>query len=114
MADWFIATEGVKMVKISASLWPQIITAVSSAGAAFGGVWYGQWRINRREKEAAATKLASERLFFATELIFMLERYASEWRFTLLFFRVLHAPWPVHVQNPASGGVQVRSAGKFN
>ncbi|WP_242389760.1 hypothetical protein [Kosakonia cowanii] len=41
MADWFIATEGVKVVKDSASLWPQIITAVSSAGAAFGGVWYG-------------------------------------------------------------------------
>ncbi len=27
MADWFIATEGVKVVKDSASLWPQIITA---------------------------------------------------------------------------------------
>jgi hypothetical protein len=40
MADWFIATEGVKVVKDSASLWPQIITAVSSAGAALGGVSY--------------------------------------------------------------------------
>lgn len=81
MADWFIATEGVKVVKDSASLWPQIITAVSSAGAAFGGVWYGQWRITRREKEAAEIKLASECLFIATELIFMLELYASEWRY---------------------------------
>jgi hypothetical protein len=81
MADWFIATEGVKVVKDSASLWPQIITAVSSAGAAFGGVWYGQWRITKREKEAAEIKLVSERLFIATELIFMLERYASEWRY---------------------------------
>lgn len=26
MADWFIATEGVKVVKDSASLWPQIVT----------------------------------------------------------------------------------------
>ena len=34
MADWFIATEGVKVVKDSASLWPQIITGVLSAGAA--------------------------------------------------------------------------------
>lgn len=59
MADWFIATEGVKVVKDSASLWPQIITAVSSAGAAFGGVWYGQWRITQRDKEAAAAKQAS-------------------------------------------------------
>lgn len=30
MADWFIATEGVKVVKDSASLWPQIVTAISS------------------------------------------------------------------------------------
>lgn len=52
MADWFIATEGVKVVKDSASLWPQIITAVLSAGTAFGGVWYGQWRITQREEEA--------------------------------------------------------------
>lgn len=37
MADWFIATEGVKVVKDSAGLWPQIITAVSSIGAALGG-----------------------------------------------------------------------------
>ncbi|ENO0839134.1 hypothetical protein ACY3VL_004106 [Enterobacter hormaechei] len=81
MADWFIATEGVKVVKDSASLWPQIITAVSSASAALVGVWHGQWRITRREKEAVAAKLASERLFIATELIFMLERYASEWRY---------------------------------
>lgn len=77
MADWFIATEGVKVVKDSASLWPQIITAVSSAGAAFGGVWYGQWRITQREKEEAAAKQASERLFIATELVFVLERFAE-------------------------------------
>lgn len=77
MADWFIATEGVKVVKDSASLWPQIITGVLSAGAAFGGVWYGQWRITQREKEAAAAKLASERLFIATELVFILERFAQ-------------------------------------
>lgn len=77
MADWFIATEGVKVVKDNASLWPQIITGLSSAGAAFGGVWYGQWRITQREKEAAAAKLASERLFIATELVFILERFAE-------------------------------------
>ena len=77
MADWFIATEGVKVVKDSVSLWPQIITAVLSAGAAFGGVWYGQWRITQREKEAATAKLASERLFIATELVFILEQFAE-------------------------------------
>ncbi|EOP7090382.1 hypothetical protein N4K29_RS23845, partial [Escherichia coli] len=77
MADWFIATEGVKVVKDSASLWPQIITAVLSAGTAFGGVWYGQWRITQREEEAATAKLVSERLFIATELVFLLERFAQ-------------------------------------
>lgn len=77
MADWFIATEGVKVVKDSASLWPQIITAVSSAGAAFIGVWYGQWLITRREAKTAAAKKDSERLFIATELVFILEEFAE-------------------------------------
>lgn len=39
MGDGFIATEGVKIVKGSASLRPQIITVVSSAGVAFFGEW---------------------------------------------------------------------------
>ncbi|MFH2404112.1 hypothetical protein ABK732_30065 [Klebsiella michiganensis] len=56
MADWFIATEGVKVVKDSASLWPQIITAVSSAGAALGGVCLTHRFTRRREERAAADK----------------------------------------------------------
>ncbi|CAD6025059.1 Uncharacterised protein (plasmid) [Escherichia coli] len=40
MADWFIATEGVKVVKDSASLWPQIITAVCLRYCIWC-VWYG-------------------------------------------------------------------------
>ncbi len=55
----------------------EIITAVLSAGTAFGGVWYGQWRITQREEEAATAKLVSERLFIATELVFLLERFAQ-------------------------------------
>lgn len=38
ITDWFIATEDVKVVKDSASLWPQIITAVSPIGAVLSGV----------------------------------------------------------------------------
>lgn len=68
MADWFIATEGVEVVKDSASLWSQIFTAA----AAFGGVWFGQWLI-----KTAAAKNDSERLFIATELVFLLERFAE-------------------------------------
>ena len=77
MADWFIATEGVKVVKDSASLWPQIITAVSSIGAALGGVSLTHHFTRRREERAAAAKQASERLFITTELVFLLERYAE-------------------------------------
>jgi len=79
MADWFIATEGVKVVKDSASLWPQIITAVSSAGAALGGVCLTHRFTRRREERAAADKAAAERLYLATELVFLLESYASDW-----------------------------------
>ncbi|MGM8715002.1 hypothetical protein [Enterobacter hormaechei] len=74
MADWFIATEAVKVVKDSASLWPQIFTAA----AAFGGVWYGQWLITQREKGAAEAKQARERLFIGTELICLLEHFADQ------------------------------------
>ncbi|WP_019843179.1 hypothetical protein [Escherichia coli] len=77
MADWFIATEGVKVVKDSASLWPQIITAVSSAGAALFGVAMTHHFTRRREKEAAAEKKASEALFISTELVFLLEEFAE-------------------------------------
>lgn len=79
MADWFIATEGVKVVKDSASLWPQIITAVSSAGAALFGVGMTHHFTRRREKDAADRKRQEERRFIATELVFQLERYASAW-----------------------------------
>lgn len=77
MADWFIATEGVKVVKDSASLWPQIITAVSSIGAALGGVGLTHHFTSKREERAAAAVQDSERLFIATELVFQLERFAQ-------------------------------------
>jgi len=77
MADWFLATEGVKIVKDSASLWPQIITAVSSAGAALGGVCLTHHFTRRREERATAAKLESERLYISTGLVFLLERFAQ-------------------------------------
>lgn len=81
MGDWFIATEGVKVVKDSASLWPQVITAVTSIGAALGGVSLTHHYSRRREVRAAADKAAAERLYIATELVFLLERYASSWTY---------------------------------
>ncbi|KJX20721.1 hypothetical protein SG82_17550 [Enterobacter hormaechei subsp. xiangfangensis] len=78
MADWFIATEGVKVVKDSASLWPQIITSVSSIAAAVGAVFLTHQFTRRREERAAEAKLASERFFIGTELICLLEHFADQ------------------------------------
>lgn len=77
MADWFIATEGVKVVKDTAGLAPQIITAVASIGAALGGVCLTHHFTRRREERSAAAEQDSERLFIATELVFLLERFAQ-------------------------------------
>ncbi|WP_285142999.1 hypothetical protein [Serratia ureilytica] len=77
MGDWFIATEGVKIVKDSASLAPQIITAVASIGAALGGVGLTHHFTRKREEKAAAAKQASERLYIAMELVFLLEQFAE-------------------------------------
>lgn len=79
MADWFIATEGVKVVKDSANLWPQIITAVSSIFAALGGVSLTHHYTRKREERSAYDKAAAERLYIVTELVFILERYANAW-----------------------------------
>jgi len=73
MGDWFIATEGVKIVKDSPGLWPQIITGF----AALGGVYLAHYLTCWREESAAAAKQASERLFIATELVFLLEQFAE-------------------------------------
>jgi hypothetical protein len=70
MADWFIATEGVKVVKDGASLAPQIITAVTSIGAALGGVALTHYFTRKREERAAEAKQASERLFMPQSLSF--------------------------------------------
>ncbi|BEL92785.1 hypothetical protein JY446_23705 [Serratia marcescens] len=77
MGDWFIATEGVKIVKDSPGLWPQIITAVASIGAALGGVGLTHRFTRKREQAAAEQKLAGERYFIATELVFKLEDFAE-------------------------------------
>lgn len=73
MGDWFIATEGVKIVKDSAGLWPQNITGF----AALGGVYLTHYLTRWREERAAAAKQASERHFIATELVFLLEQFAE-------------------------------------
>lgn len=77
MGDWFIATEGVKVVKDTTGLAPQIITALASIAAALGGVSLTHHFTRRREERAAAARRDSERLFIATELVFLLEQFAE-------------------------------------
>ncbi|CAI2535967.1 hypothetical protein [Serratia ficaria] len=77
MGDWFIATEGVKVVKDTASLAPQIITAVTSIVAALGGVGLTHRFTRKREQEAAERKIMADRYFIATELVFKLEDFAE-------------------------------------
>ncbi|WP_052012506.1 hypothetical protein [Pectobacterium betavasculorum] len=78
MTDWIIATEGVKVIKDSVGLWPQIITAISSAGAALGGVGLSHHFTRKREEATATRKRKEEHLFITTELVFLLERFADE------------------------------------
>lgn len=77
MGDWFIATEGVKIVKDSSGLWPQIITAVSTIIAAVGTVNLNHRFTLKREQAAAERKITAERYFIATELVFKLEDFAE-------------------------------------
>jgi len=77
MADWIIVTEGVKVAKDSVSLWPQIITAVSTITAALGAVSLTHRFTRKREQAAAEQKIAADRYFIATELVFKLEDYAE-------------------------------------
>lgn len=77
MGDWFIATEGVKIVKDSPGLWSQIITAVSTITGAVIAVSLTHRLTLKREQAAAERKLAGERYFIATELVFKLEDYAE-------------------------------------
>ena len=54
------------------SLGPQIITAVSTIASAVGAVFLTHHFTLRREERTAAAKLASERLYISTELVFLL------------------------------------------
>ena len=61
----------------SPDLWPQIITGIFTAGAALGAVWLTHHFTYRREEKAAAAELVRARVFIATELVFLLEKFAE-------------------------------------
>ncbi|WP_337263621.1 MULTISPECIES: hypothetical protein [unclassified Serratia (in: enterobacteria)] len=69
------------MVTEGISVWVPVISALSGgllAGAiALTGIWMTHHFTRKREQEAAERKLAADRYFIATELVFKLEEYAE-------------------------------------
>lgn len=56
MADWFIATEGVKIVKDSTDLLTPVLTGLTYAAAALGGVALTHYFTRKREDAVTAKK----------------------------------------------------------
>lgn len=65
------------MIREIAGLLPQLLTAVTTAGAALGGVCLTHHLTYWREQRAAAEKRTREFHSIATELIFILEVFAE-------------------------------------
>ena len=60
------------------SLWMPVITALAGIGGALGSQWLSHHFATARELRASEEKLARERYFIATELVFLLERFAQQ------------------------------------
>ncbi|MEB7588361.1 hypothetical protein NGC36_24165 [Serratia rubidaea] len=78
MFDWFITPACAKVVEHNVSLLPQAITALTSAIGVVGGVWLGHRLTRQREERTISTKQDAERLFIATELVFLLEQFTED------------------------------------
>ncbi len=74
MADWFIATEGVKVVKDSASVLPQVLPVLTAVGGAILGYWLN----NLNSKKAEKRKQKSEQVVIGAQLIIRLEEFELE------------------------------------
>lgn len=59
------------------SVWVPLISAGAGIAGALGSQWLSHIFITRRERRASEEKLIQERLFIATELVFMLEQFAE-------------------------------------
>lgn len=76
MADWFIATESVKVVKDSASFWSIIIAPAS----ALAGVVIGQYIAWQIAKSSERRKQESEQAVICAQLIIRLREFEHEYR----------------------------------
>lgn len=68
----------VQVINQGPGIWGNVATGFITAGAAILAVILTHRYTLRREKQAAEQKRKQERLFIATELIFLLEQYAED------------------------------------
>lgn len=88
MADMQAAADGiiaaaahpvaVQIINQGPGIWGNVATGLITAGAAIAAVMLTHRFTLRRERAAAEDKLARERYFISTELVFRLERFAEE------------------------------------
>ncbi|MFB6328383.1 hypothetical protein ACE8EZ_20115 [Pantoea deleyi] len=60
------------------SVWVPVISAGAGILGALGSQWLSHYFATARERRASENKLARERYFIATELVFLLERFAEQ------------------------------------
>lgn len=68
----------VQVINQGAGIWGSVATGLITAGAAIAAVMLTHRFSLRREKEASEENRRREEHFIATELVFMLERFAGE------------------------------------
>ena len=67
----------VQVINQGAGIWGNVATGAITAVAAIAAVMLTHRFTLRRERQAADRKLAQDRLFIATELVFLLEQFAE-------------------------------------
>ncbi|MGX9279357.1 hypothetical protein ACWXWL_16780 [Pantoea ananatis] len=78
MAD-ILATAAGLNTAAGISVWIPVITALAGIGGALSSQWLSHHFATGRERRVSEEKLARERHFIATELVFLLERYSVAW-----------------------------------
>lgn len=65
------------MIGDGISVWVPVISAGAGILGALGSQWLSHIFITKREKRSSDEKLNRERYFIATEIVFLLERFAQ-------------------------------------
>ncbi|CAI0765421.1 hypothetical protein [Serratia fonticola] len=81
MTEVFIIMGAAKVVAESESIWKPVLPALAggllAGGITLAGIWLTHYFARKREQEAAERKIAADRYFIATELVFKLEDFAE-------------------------------------